>query len=362
MAKLSIIIPVYNVEKYLKRCLDSVIKQTFKDVEIIIINDASTDNSQEIIDEYKLKDSRIISVVNNKNKKVGETRNIGINLAKGEYISFIDSDDWVEENMYEQLINLTINNKVSVVESNFKSTNLKDNKLCLKLPTPYFKKSNSSIARYITHLYKEELGVSVCNKIYKTKIIKENNIRFENYKLTFGEDLLFNLQIMHYVDVILTINKPLYNYYYRNESISNKGDFINLEMTIYMINKFIENNKNFVDFESDFYAFSIMVVPFIKYSVFSKMKDSTSQIKDGLGILKEINDNELLSLVINNSLKNKNLPFIDKIFCLLIKLKLNYVIVISVVIIRNLIRYFNKVIFKINKYFLQNIIKTNISQ
>lgn len=349
MTKLSIIIPVYNVEKYLKRCLDSVINQTFKDIEIIIINDNSTDDSQKIIDEYKLKDLRVISIINDKNIKVGETRNIGINLAQGEYISFIDSDDWIEENMYEQLINLATINCASVVECNFRSTNLKDNKLCLKLPIPYFKKSNSSLVKYINHLYKEELGVSVWNKIYKTKIIKENNIRFENHILTFGEDLLFNLQIMHYVDTIITINKPLYIYYYRNESISNKGDFMNLETTIYMVNKFIENNKKFTDFESNFYAFATMVIPFIKYSVFSKMKNSITPTREGVNILREINKNILLSTIINYSLKKNNLRFVDRILCIMIILRLNYIIVIFVVVIRKLINYFNKMIFKINK-------------
>ena len=98
----SIIIPIYNVEKYLTKCIESVINQTYKNLEIILVNDGSTDNSKEIIDKYSLIDSRI-KVINKKNGGLSEARNAGIEIAKGDYIGFLDSDDWIELNMYEKL-------------------------------------------------------------------------------------------------------------------------------------------------------------------------------------------------------------------------------------------------------------------
>ena len=99
---ISVIIPIYNVEKYLTKCIESVINQTYKNLEIILVNDGSTDNSKEIIDKYSSIDSRI-KVINKKNGGLSDARNVGIELAKGEYITFLDSDDWIELNMYEKL-------------------------------------------------------------------------------------------------------------------------------------------------------------------------------------------------------------------------------------------------------------------
>ena len=102
--KISIIIPVYNVEKYLEQCLKSVINQTFKDIEIICINDGSTDNSLEILEAFQKQDERI-KIINKQNEGQGIARNEGLKVAKGEYISFIDPDDWVAQGMYEFLYN-----------------------------------------------------------------------------------------------------------------------------------------------------------------------------------------------------------------------------------------------------------------
>lgn len=102
VVKLSVIIPVYNVEKYLKRCLDSVINQTLKDIEILCINDGSTDDSLSILEEYKSKDSRIV-IISQGNKGLAATRNVGIENAKGEYLAFVDSDDWINSKFLECL-------------------------------------------------------------------------------------------------------------------------------------------------------------------------------------------------------------------------------------------------------------------
>ena len=113
MTKVSIIVPVYNVEKYLKRCLESLVNQTLKDIEIICVNDGSTDGSLAILNEYVRNDDRIV-VINQENSGQSVARNRGIDVAKGEYIGFVDSDDWVCEDYFERLHNSAIQNNAEI--------------------------------------------------------------------------------------------------------------------------------------------------------------------------------------------------------------------------------------------------------
>lgn len=322
--KLSIIIPVYNVENYLRRCLDSVINQTFKNLEIIIINDASPDNCQEIIDEYQKKDKRIIPIINEKNLNLGLTRNVGIERATGNYITFVDSDDWLEKEMYEEMMNLILKSEADIVECNFRATNDKNNNLYIKSLIPYFKKSTTEISDYIIHLNKNELGVVVWNKIYLAEIMKVNKVKFEDNKKFFCEDLLFNLVIMHYAKSIITINRPLYNYFVRDESMSHSNDFISLDKIINIIKIYIENTKKFESFENDFFTFSLIIILFIKNSIVNEIKNSNNKIKSITQILKNIRENELILKSINCCLKNRKGTLKYRFFCLLIILKIDY--------------------------------------
>ena len=117
MIKISVIIPVYNVEQYLRECLESVINQTLSELEIICINDGSTDSSLDILREYEQKDNRII-VINKDNEGQAAARNIGISMAKGEYIGFLDSDDYIDSNFYEKLYNAAKKYKADIACTN----------------------------------------------------------------------------------------------------------------------------------------------------------------------------------------------------------------------------------------------------
>lgn len=329
MSKLSIIIPVYNVEKYLRRCLDSVINQTFKNLEIIIINNASTDDSQNIIDEYKNKDNRIISIINKENIYQGESRNQGLKISTGEYITFVDSDDWLEKEMYEEMIDLILKSKADIVECNFKATNTNDGSMYIRSLIPSFKKNNPAIDKYIMHLNKNELGVVVWNKIYSSKIIKENQIKFEDNKKVFGEDLLFNLEIMHYTHFLITINKPLYNYFIRNESVSHRKDFISLDKITNIIKLFIENTKKFESFKNDFLVFSVLVIPFIKEYVLDQIEK-----KEMLLLIKTARKNAYILMSLKNCLKYSKSTLKDKLFCLMIILKIHYITTVIFLLFR----------------------------
>ena len=187
--KISIIIPVYNNEKYLERCIVSLINQTYKNLEIILINDGSTDNSRIICEKYLKKDKRVI-LVNQKNGGVSAARNKGIEIATGSWIGFVDSDDWITENMYEILHINAIENNADISIGGYIRTDIEkpafESKKTLEIL------DNKTALEYLI-LDKEGYATSVWNKLYKIDVVK--NILFDK-TIKYGEDLLFNFNIM----------------------------------------------------------------------------------------------------------------------------------------------------------------------
>lgn len=209
--QISVIVPIYNVEKYLSKCIDSIINQTLTNIEIILVNDGSTDNSGKIIDEYAKKDSRI-KVIHKKNGGQGSARNAGLDIAKGEYIGFVDSDDWIDSNMYESLYNAAISNNSDIVVCNRKVFDENGNiKGIVTVEEKIIKNIKNNIADYIVNdlLYKHT--VSACNKIYKRQILQDNNIYFKGVNEVGSEDALFNYQVLFYTDIITSINRTYHN-------------------------------------------------------------------------------------------------------------------------------------------------------
>lgn len=208
---ISIIVPVHNSEKYLKRCLDSIIAQSYKNIEIIIIDDGSTDTSNEICKEYSLIDNRI-KMITIKNSGVSNARNKGLNIAKGEYIAFVDSDDTIDKKFIETMYEYCqkYDSKLCAVNLNYCYKNQLDRPL--KMKTGVFNKE-----QYYILLIKNVKGF-VCNKLYHKSLI--NNIRF-NSKISICEDLLFNIEIATSVKNIVVINEYLYNYFQNNEGTYN---------------------------------------------------------------------------------------------------------------------------------------------
>ncbi|MDR0676778.1 MAG: glycosyltransferase [Elusimicrobiota bacterium] len=222
MPKISIIIPVYNTEKYLRQCLNSVINQTLKDIEIICINDGSTDNSLEILKEYSQKDSRI-KVISKKNSGHGHTMNIGLDNATGEYIGIVESDDYISINMYEELYKLS-NDNIDVVKSSFykyydtpnvkKIENVSWSKKAI-LPD----KNPFNINDYPVFL---SFHPSIWTCIYKKKFLIQNNIKFLEEKEASWVDNLFQVQTLYLAKKIIYINTPFY--FYRKRNLKDSAD------------------------------------------------------------------------------------------------------------------------------------------
>jgi glycosyltransferase involved in cell wall biosynthesis len=212
---LSVILPVYNSEKTLKKCLDSIIAQTFNNFELIIVNDESTDKSREISDEYARNDDRI-KVILKENAGVSAARNDGIMPAKGEYIAFIDSDDYIYPQMYERMLNIINTYNTDFVCCGYlhkgKNYSLPDNIL------------NGSQAEIIYNLKNAQLFDYIWNKLYKKSIIKDNNVLFPS-GYSFGEDFIFNLKYFSCINNGYCISDILYFYSYNEESVSKKRPF-----------------------------------------------------------------------------------------------------------------------------------------
>lgn len=200
--KISVIVPIYKVEKYLDRCIDSIINQTYKHLEIILVDDGSPDYCPQMCDEWAKKDNRI-KVIHKINGGVSSARNAGLDVATGEYIQFVDSDDYLELDACETLINKIVNNNADIVVSAFKS--IGKHIKCIK--TENF--STHKLMQAVQNLYKYGALNAVWNKLYKKDVI--NNIRFQE-DMKYGEDLYFNLQYIKKCRTIVYTSQQLYNY------------------------------------------------------------------------------------------------------------------------------------------------------
>ena len=246
MVKISVIVPVYNTEKYLKECLDSIVNQTFEDIEIICINDGSSDNSLGILNEYKKSDKRI-SVVCQENGGLSITRNHGIKLAKGDYIYFIDSDDYLELTALEELYTISKKDDLDILI--FKLINFDDGTTD-KYPSDYYEMESLKYLDGKVFNY-ENLGddifnfaVSAPGKFYKKELIQDmefpQNLIFED-NLFFAEAMLKARRVSFY-------DKYLYNRRIRKDSITTTKT-IKFADSIIIIDKIIELSKKFDVYE-----------------------------------------------------------------------------------------------------------------
>ena len=205
---ISIIVPVYKVERYLRRCLDSIIAQTFTDWECILIDDGSPDSSGKICDEYAAKDSRF-RVIHQENKGVSAARNAGLDAARGEWIGFVDSDDWIETNMYETALRTATEIGADLLQWGICIEN--DKKVAKTFVLPQKSFSFEDCATYWTP--------SMCQKLVSKKLISDNAIRFLE-GMALSEDMLFSAICYTKAKKCFYISKIFYHYYSRQGSAS----------------------------------------------------------------------------------------------------------------------------------------------
>ena len=322
IVNVSIIIPVYNVEKYLRQCLDSVINQTYKDIEIIVVNDCSPDNSLQIIKEYQQKDDRIVLVDLEKNGGVGLARKEGMKVAKGKYITFVDSDDWVKKDYIEVLYNSIIKYNTDVVFSKFErydnnSKNIINNKEKIN----YYNKVICSINDK-KNLILSEPKILI-NLIIKKDFIVANNITFP--KEVPGEDVLFILKLIAINSKIIYIKDTVYFYRENRDSsimtdINKKLNF-DYDVLFSFFDKILNVFKQVGTF--DIYKKELFVFLFIFFCREVTEKNLTSkQYFDSVDVFKKkFYQNDFSFLKIKN-IKNKIRLFV---FYFYLKFNINYI-------------------------------------
>lgn len=218
MPKVSILIPIYNVESYLSKCLDSVLAQTLNDLEIICINDGSTDNSLEIIKEYVKKDKRII-VLNKKNTGYGDSMNLGLRKATGEYIGIVEPDDWIEPEAFAELYGLAESNKTDVVKANYYKFRGNDPEFVVKEISDY----GTKVIKKSDHVFDYfKFAPAIWSAIYRRAFLLENDIRFLPTPGASYQDLGFSFKCWVVAKQLAFTSKPYYHY-----RLDNAGSSVN---------------------------------------------------------------------------------------------------------------------------------------
>ena len=213
MIKVSVIVPVYNVEKYLPKCLDSLVNQTLKDIEIIIVNDGSPDNSDKIISQYAKK-YKNIKAYTKENGGLSDARNFGLKKATGKYIAFLDSDDYVREDMYEKMYNKAISGNFDMVVCDLNYIYEDSDKVLRAYSN--IKTDTTNIKNVMINIYP-----SAWNKIYKKELF---NSGIEFKKGVWFEDVEFIYRLLPYVKSIGVVSEPFNQYLQRPGSITNSVD------------------------------------------------------------------------------------------------------------------------------------------
>ena len=319
--KVSIVVPVYNNEKFLDKCLTSIINQTYKDLEIILINDGSKDNSLKIMNEYAKKDKRIV-IIDKKNEGVSKARNDGIRKSTGEYITFVDSDDYIELNEIEEMYNAIKENNVDMVRSNYQVRYKNSEKVDVgDLSSLSGKILNEKEIK--DNFLKKVLDGSIPCFVYlfmtKRELLLKTNLFPTNIHMM--EDVVLYIDLITKVKSIYVLDKPLYNIFFNEEGATN--NFKNCERNILNI---IDVNKYIIDILKDkklltnenkkllcFSHINAIVDFLVKYYVYDKKKaivliKTLSCDKHFMNMIKEINLNELSfsrRVIIKNISENK---------------------------------------------------------
>lgn len=213
MPLISVIIPVYNTEKYVKQCVESLLNQTYKNYEVLLVDDGSLDKSLKVCEEYNKYDN--ISTYHKQNGGLSSARNFGIQHARGEYLLFLDSDDWFESDMIENFTMQILEKRYDVVIQGFQVDFENESMSYYQQFLNDLSSNSNELGNILVEVEKVGLFNSSCNKLYKRKIIQDNNIYFLEGKEP-AEDLLFNCEYFQYINSICCIKYSGYHYIKRN--------------------------------------------------------------------------------------------------------------------------------------------------
>lgn len=315
--KISIVLPVYNVANYLRKCLDSLVNQTFKDFEVICVNDGSTDMSLSILEGYSLTDSRF-KIINQENQGLSGARNTGIQHVRGDYILFVDSDDWIEETALEQLYEHVEGFNSDITMFKFKyyyedSSEFDEGPFTnLEVIDPSFLKGNFCYMDVLDIIFK--ISHAAANKLYKTSFLKDLDAQFMYG--SYYEDLEFFYKVFLKAKKVSVLPEYLYFYRIRDKSISTSGD----EGSFGMFNV-LETTKGYLA-DADIYSqvkneWLMFIIVNLKY-VYLRLKDN---LKDQF--IQEMKD-KFDDYELNDAVIDENWHYEDRAFYESINVANNY--------------------------------------
>lgn len=315
---ISIIVPVYNCEKYIERCINSILKQTYKNIEVLLINDGSKDKSLQICERYAQKDNRII-VFEKENEGVSSARNLGIEKSHGEFITFVDSDDYLEENFCEEMIKRAYKYSVDYVTCGYKR--VYDNGHIEYINNDCSEKVITS-NNYLNFLLNVQMGYGFAHmKLIRKRAIR--NIKFDK-NLKVGEDALFNVMLCNNLKKVLIYNKSLYNYYFNSDSVVRKFDenydkkyIKSMEIMTQYINEKYKNSKTIETNLQNYIAYHVLLIC-VNFCYHPQNE------KKGIKLVKEICNYSLFKKAIKNS-NYSNLSITRKISLFTLKHKLYFI-------------------------------------
>lgn len=289
MPKVSVIVPVYNSEKYLEQCLYSIINQTYSNIEIIIVDDGSTDKSKNIYSYINNKDCRI-KIIKENHKGPSNARNRGIEEATGDYILFVDSDDWIDEKLVEKCINIYEKYDIDCIV--YEANTVYPKKV--EKEGSIYKEGIYNKHEVISKLIIKEKINSPWNKMYKKSIIDSNNIKYDD-DIVIGEDLLFNINYFKFIEKIYISNEKMYNYRMHNSSLTKK----------YIPNKY--EQLMFVNEKMKQELEEICSKELTEALIYIKFKNICSSLRDVLHRECKFNKKEIYSYVEKVKTRNKRI-------------------------------------------------------
>ena len=300
MIQISIVVLAYNVEKYIKRCIDSILKQNDEGIELIIINDGSTDKTRDIIEGF----SKInkVKIIDKENSGVNSCRKLGLDLAKGNYILFVDGDDWIEENSIEILKKISSDKSDVII---FNSKIVFDNGYSQVL-----KGYTGDGQDYVKDIMIDKLKPTFWCKLYKVEFLRKNKICF--YNLSYAEDLSTNIDILLLNPKVKIVGDIIYNYYQRAGSLT-KGSIKNRKDIMKSIDNIYFSLKRSNSYEKYRSEYEYLIYYHLFYNILLRISEWDTNVYEMYSFFKGKNINILKNQYIRKHTFSKRFPLVIKI-------------------------------------------------
>lgn len=323
--KVSVIVPVYKVEMYLDRCVRSIVEQTLKEIEIILVDDASPDNSPAMCDSWADRDDRV-KVIHKRNEGLGLTRNAGMAIAQGEYVAFVDSDDYVEPDMFERLYEECKNFNLDCIYSEFNSDDYPGFRVVLR-PERFYVGYNEIeqlrldiVGAEPTYISGVKYHCSSCKGLYSLEIIQKFELQFRSEREYISEDMLFNLDFLYHAERVKIVPWQFYHYCLNKESLTHCYRPDRWQKQLLMLQ--VLNDKEKYDNQEELEIRLKRTAIFYTMSAIAqeRRRDDLS-LKEKINIIGKIENNPIICSAVNGYPIYK-LPIKWKIYAFLLKNKL----------------------------------------